>query len=186
MFWWLDGQWFNMAPNRPNTFYTGQYDLGKAVPRSLQARITAISGSTFTLDRAAVVSASGANVYLDTAPILSNMISAGSGLSLPPGDYPTGGVVWIRNKARFVLSGQGKDQTRIYSPKGVPSAMIQAYRAPNTVIRDLTLEGNFRDEGFGLNWTGSTPAGTNQPVTETEVPQGAGFPRGILIRRCQP
>ena len=23
VFWWLDGQWFNLAPNRPNTFYTG-------------------------------------------------------------------------------------------------------------------------------------------------------------------
>jgi hypothetical protein len=180
-FWWLDGQWFNLAPNRPNMFYTGQYYLGKAVPRSLQARITAISGNTVTLDKSAVVSASGANVYLDTAPILTNMIAASGSLALPAGNYPTGGVVWIRNKAGFVLSGQGKDQTRIYSPKGVPSAMIQAYNAPNTTVRDLTLEGNFRDEGFGLNWTGSTPPGTNEPVTETNVPQGAGFPRGILI-----
>jgi hypothetical protein len=181
VFWWLDGQWFNMAPNRPNTFYTGQYYLGKAVPRSLQARITAISGNTLTLDKPAVVSASSANVYLDTAPILTNMIAGSGSVSLPAGNYPTGGVVWIRNKTRFVLSGQGTDHTRIYSPKGVPSAMIQAYHAPNTVIRDLTLEGNFRDEGFGLNWTGSTPAGTNEPVTETAVPQGAGFPRGVLI-----
>jgi hypothetical protein len=90
-------------------------------------------------------------------------------------------VIWIRDKTRFVLSGQGEDQTKVYSPKGVPSAMIQAYKAPNTTIRDLTLEGNFRDEGFGLNWTGSTPAGTGQPLTETDVPQGSAFPRGILF-----
>jgi len=25
VYWWLDGAWFNMAPNRPNTFYGGQY-----------------------------------------------------------------------------------------------------------------------------------------------------------------
>ena len=180
-YWWLDGQWFDLAPNRPNTFYTGQFYLGKAIPRSLQARITAISGNTLTLDKSAVASASSANVYLDTAPILTNIIASGGSFSLPAGNYPVGGVVWIRDKGGFVLAGQGQDQTRIYSPKGVPSAMIQAYNSPSTMIRDLTLQGNFRDQGFGLNWTGSTAAGTNQPVTEYDVPQGAGFPRGILI-----
>ncbi len=181
VYWWLDGTWYNIAPNRPNMFYTGQYYLGKAIPRSLQARITSISGNTLTLDKPAAVEASDANVYLDTAPIINRMIAAGAALNLPAGKYPIGGVVWIQGKSGFVLSGQGKDQTTIYSPKGVPSAMIQAHKAPNTVVRDLTLEGNFRDQGFGLNWTGSTPAGTNQPVTETDVPQGAGFPRGVFF-----
>ncbi len=181
VFWWLDGQWYNMAPNRPNTFYTGQYYLGKAVPRSLQARITAVNGKTITLDKSAVVSAEGAKVYLDTAPILTDMIARGGKLSLPAGSFPTGGVVWIRDKSSFELSGDGREQTTIYSPKGVPSAMIQAYNAPKTRIRDLTLQGNFRDHGFGLNWTGSTAPGTNQPVTDYDVPQGAGFPRGILL-----
>jgi hypothetical protein len=181
VYWWLDGQWYDMAPNRPNTFYTGQYYLGKAVPRALQARITAINGNTLTLEKSAATSASTANVYLDTAPIITNMIASGGSLSLPAGNFPTGGVVWIRDKSGFVLSGQGKDQTRIYSPKGVPSAQIQAYNARSTTVRDITLQGNFRDQGFGLNWTGSTPAGTNQPVTEYDVPQGAGFPRGILM-----
>ena len=179
VFWWLDGKWLNMAPNRPNMFYTGQYYLGKAIPRSLQARITAISGNTFTLNKSAAVSTAHANVYLDTAPILNTMIASGLSLTLPAGNYPIGGVVWIKDKAGFALAGQGKDQTTLYSPKGVPSAMIQAHSAPKTLIRDLTLQGNFRDHGFGLNWAGSTPAGTNQPVTETEVPQGAGFPRGL-------
>jgi len=102
-------------------------------------------------------------------------------LNLPAGKFPTGGVVWIQNKSSFVLSVRSKDETTIYSPKGVPSAMIQAYQSPDTTIRSLTLRGNFRDQGFGLNWTGSTPAGTGQPVTETDVPQGAGFPRGIFF-----
>jgi hypothetical protein len=180
-YWWLDGQWYDLAPNRPNTFYTGQYYLGKAVPRSLQARITAIDGRRLTLDKSAVVSSEGANVYLDTAPILSNIIANSGKLSLPAGNFPTGGVVWIKDKSGFELSGDGKDHTTIYSPKGVPSAMIQAYNAEKTLVRDLTLQGNFRDEGFGLNWTGSTTAGTNQPVTEYDVPQGSGFPRGILF-----
>lgn len=181
VFWWLNGKWYNMAPNRPNMFYTGQYYLGKAIPRSLQARITAISGNTLTLDKAAVVSTSDANVYLDAAPILTNIIASRGSFSLAAGRYPTGGVVWIRNKSQFSMAGQGKDRTIIYSPKGVPSAMIQVYNSPGTIIRELTLQGNFRDQGFGLNWRGSTTPGTNQPVTDYDVPQGAGFPRGILV-----
>jgi hypothetical protein len=69
--WWLDGAWFNMAPNRPNIFYTGHYYLGKAIPRSLQARITSINGTTLTLDRSAAVSTTDATVYLDSAPIIN-------------------------------------------------------------------------------------------------------------------
>jgi hypothetical protein len=179
--WRLDGKWLNIAPNRPDMFYTGQYYLGKAIPRALQARVKAISGNTLTLDKPAAVSTDGANVYLDTAPILNALIDSGTGFTLPAGQYPVGGVVWIKHKVGFTLAGQGKDETTIYSPKGVPSAMIQAYHAPRTLVRDLTLRGNFRDHGFGLNWTGSTPAGKNSPVTETDVPQGSGFPRGIFF-----
>ena len=179
VFWWIDGRWMNMAPNRPNMFYTGQYYVGKAVPRSLQARITRINGDTLVIDKSAAVATKDANVYLDVAPILNSMIQRSRDLTLPAGTYVIGGVVWIKGKDGFALAGEGKEKTTIYSPKGVPSAMIQAHNAPKTSIRDLTLQGNFRDEGFGLNWTGSTPAGTNQPVTETEIPQGAAFPRGI-------
>jgi hypothetical protein len=120
--WRVDGKWLNLAPNRPDMFYTGQYYLGKAIPRSLQARIKAISGNTLTLDKAAAVSTDGANVYLDTAPILNALIERGPDLTLPAGRYPVGGVVWIRHKAGFTLAGEGRDKTTIYSPRGVPSA----------------------------------------------------------------
>ena len=110
------------------------------------------------------MSVSGANVYLDTAPILNRLIASGARLSLPAGRFATGGVVHIQDRGGFELSGQGKDQTTIFSPKGVPSAMIQVFNAPNTLVRDFTLQGNFRDQGFGLNWNGSTSAGTCQPV----------------------
>jgi hypothetical protein len=181
VYWWLDGTLFDVAPHRPNTFYTGSYYLGMAIPRSLQARIVAIDGDTLTLDRTARATVEGANVYLDTAPILTAMIAAGGTLELPPARYPVGGIVWIRDQRGFTLAGAGRDATTIFSPRGVPSAGIQAWAAPRTTVRDLTLEGNFRDEGFGMNWTGSTDAGTYQPVTETDVPQGAGFPRGVFF-----
>jgi hypothetical protein len=181
VFWWADGVWYNLAPNRANTLHRGSYYLGKAVPRSLQARITAINGNTLTLDREAAVSVAEANVYLDTAPILNRLIASGARLSLPAGRLPTGGVVHIQDRGGFELSGQGKGETTIYSPKGVPSAMIQVFNAPNTLVRDFTLQGNFRDQGFGLNWDGSTSAGTWEPVTDTSAVPGATFSRGILF-----
>ena len=181
VYWWLDGQWFDIAPDRPNTFYMGSYYLGKAIPRSLQARITAINGNTLTLDKAAATSASGANVHLDTAPILSTLAANGGNVSLPAGNYAVGGAVWVRDKAGFVLSGQGQDQTRIFSPKGVTSATLTFTNSPSTTVRDLTLQGNFRDQGFGMNWDGSTPAALNQPVTDYDIPQGSGWPRGVFI-----
>ena len=181
VYWWLDGQWYDIAPNRPNTFYMGSYYLGRAIPRSLQAQITAISGNTLTLNKSAAVSASGANVHLDTAPIISAMAANGGSLSLPAGNYAIGGSVWIRDKAGFVVSGQGKDQTRVFSPKGVTSATLMATNSAGMTIRDLTLQGNFRDQGFGMNWNGSTPAAFNQPVTEYDIPQGTGWPRGVFL-----
>jgi hypothetical protein len=181
VFWRVSGVWYNVGPGRNDTLGSGSYYLGKAVPRSLQARISAINGNRLTLDRSAAVSVSGANVYLDTAPILNNLIANGGSLSLPAGRFPTGGVVYVQDRGGFVLSGEGKDQTTIFSPKGVPSAMIQVFNAPNTTIRDFTIEGNFRDQGFGLNWGGSTPPGTGEPVTDNSAPPGATFGRGILF-----
>jgi hypothetical protein len=181
VFWRVGGVWYSLAPNRPDRWDNGSYYLSRAVPRSLQARITAIKGNTLTLDRSAAVSVSSANVYLDTAPILNRLIASGAGLSLPAGRFPTGGVVHIQERPGFEFSGQGKDQTTIYSPKGVPSAMIQVFNSPSTVVRDFTLQGNFRDQGFGLNWNGSTAAGTWEPVTDTSAVPGAAFSRGILF-----
>ena len=131
VFWWLDGQWYNVAPNRTNTFYTGSYYMGKAIPRSLQAKVTAVNGNTLTLDKNAAVSVSGANVYLDTAPIITDLINKNANLTLPSGNFPTGGVVWIQNKTGFTLSGAGKDATKIYSPKGLPSAAFKGPGLPN-------------------------------------------------------
>ena len=181
VFQWANGNWVYMGDNRAGAKFQGSYYVGKAIPRSLQAQIVAISGNTLTLDAGAAESVSDATVYLDTAPILNKLIANGSALALPAGRFPVGGVVWVNGRGGFELAGQGTDSTTIFSPKGVPSAQIQVVDSPNSTVRDLTLQGNFRDQGFGLNWGGSTPAGTGQPVTETDVPLGAAFPRGILF-----
>jgi hypothetical protein len=59
--------------------------------------------------------------------------------------------------------------------------MIQVFNSPNTVVRDFTLQGNFRDQGFGLNWDGSTSAGTFEPVSDQSAVPGAAYSRGILF-----
>jgi hypothetical protein len=174
IFWRSGGGWHNM-------FNNGFYYLGKAIPRSLQGRITEIGGNTLTLDREAAVSVSAAAVHLDVAPIINQMIATGASVNLPAGRFATGGVIHIQDRGGFVLSGQGKDATTIFSPKGAPSAMIQVFSSPNTTVRDFTLQGNFRDEGLGLNWGGSTPAGGFRAATDADGVHGDMYPRGIFF-----
>ena len=177
VFWWTGGAWNNMFDN-------GSYYLGKAIPRSLQARITEISGTRLTLDRSAAVSVSDAVVHLDVAPILNQLIASEASVNLPAGRFASGGVIHIQDRGGFVLSGQGKDGTTIFAPKGVSSAMIQVFNSPNTTIRDFTLQGNFRDEGLGLNWGGSTRAGGFQAASaasEIGAPHADWWPRGIFF-----
>ena len=73
---WMQGAWH--APD-PNLYYTT-----KAIPRSLVAAITGISGTTLTLNKTASVATTNANVYFDNAPIIPgsgnnkrNLIAAG-------------------------------------------------------------------------------------------------------------
>jgi hypothetical protein len=170
----IDGQW--KIP-WPPAYYTA-----KAIPRSLQARITTINGSTLTLDKSAVIGVSGANVYLDVAPIINQSIAnASTGVTVPPGNFAIGGTLWILDKTGFTFAGSGKSQTKFFSPKGVPSAQLEIRTSPNSTIRDFTSQGNWRDNGFGLNWTGSTPAASFQPASDVELPQGSHWPRAINV-----
>ncbi len=180
VFFRWDGVWYSTARERENHWYTGSYYLGKAVPRSLQARITSISGTKLTLDRSAEVSTSNATVYFDNAPLISNLISQQGSVTLPAGNFPIGGVVWIVDKSGVTLSGQGKDQTRLYTPKGVPGA-IEARNSPNTIIQNLTLQGNWGDSGFALNWDSSTAAGEMNGLGD--YIGGLMWPNGIMLDR---
>ena len=151
------------------------------MPRSLQARITEINGKTLTLDKSAAASTDNANVYLDTAPILTNMIAKSGKLSLPAGNFATGGVVWIKDKSDFEFSGEGKEQDddlfaqgRAFGhDRGVQRAQ---YADPRLYAARQLSRSGLRDELGGLH-----TAGTNKPVHRLRRTAGRQFPRGILI-----
>ncbi|MBI5003808.1 peptidoglycan-binding protein [Candidatus Kaiserbacteria bacterium] len=175
-------------------YYSKKYYPAKAVPRALQARITAVSnsGATLTLDKPAVVSVTSASAYLDVAPILNFLVGrdiwykfggvAGDLRSftplnmkvpIPAGSYAVGGSILTGNeRTNNVLYGQGSTTSTLFSPKGVSSASIW-FNGSNNMLRDLRLVGNFGDNGFGLNWAtsiipfGYGPSGLEVTYTST-------------------
>ncbi|MBI5003688.1 Ig-like domain-containing protein [Candidatus Kaiserbacteria bacterium] len=190
------------------------YYSAKAIPRALQARVTAVAnnGATLTLDKSATVSVSGANVYLDVAPILNFLVGTDNWYKfggvpgdltalvplnmrtvLPAGSYAVGGaIITGGQRSNNVLYGQGSSTTMLFSPKGVPSASIWL-NGSNNMVRDLRLVGNTGLNGFGIAWPttiipwGYGPSGLEVSytspgvVTETVIPQGMGWPFGILM-----
>jgi hypothetical protein len=135
-----------------------------ALPRSLHARITGIAGTTITLDTAATVSATNANVYLDNQLYFNDLVQTPrSSLSalmpssleivIPAGSYALGGTIIGNNHSGgWTIRGEGQGTSILFSPKGVRGAGINLQAFPNMMIRDFTLSGNGGLDGFGLGW----------------------------------
>jgi len=181
---WYQGSWI---PRDVSQYYTN-----RVFPIALRARIVDVSvdGLTVTLDRTAITSTVDARVHLDNYyaffklvrsprydgemnfPVItdSNDLTAitptDMTLVLASGNYAIGDAIAWNSPSGWKLIGQGQNVSTIFSPKGVKSANINIYSSA-TEVRDFSLEGNARDNGFGLN------------VTETDVPQGAAFPYGV-------
>ena len=174
------------------------YYYNKAVPRSLMARITNKSGTTLTLDTAATVTATNANVYLDCtryinmltysvwykfgtpAGDLTSFVPAGAKVYLPAGTYYTGGVIVMSNakSGGIIMQGRG-DSTILKSPKGVPCSSINVTDYSScTAVSYLKQIGNARDSGFGLNWaTSILPYGSGaNGMTWNNAVSGNGGP----------
>jgi hypothetical protein len=149
--------------------YTLTYQIlyypGKAVPRSLHARITGIAGTTITLDTAATVSATNANVYLDNQlyfndlvqtprlPSFSAIMPTSLEIVIPAGSYALAGTILGQlHSGGWTIRGEGQGISILFSPKGVRGAGIRLQAFPNVMIRDFTLSGNAGLEGFGLGW----------------------------------
>lgn len=195
-----------------------RYYVAKAVPRSLHARVIAVSGNSLTLDTAATVSATNANVYLDVVPILNfltqhywykfgnqgelqSLVPVDRSIVIPAGDFAVCGMVLLnRGGMSNTLRGAGKDATILRAPKGVAVPTIHSHRvdntSPKTMVSDLHLLGNARDEGYGLNWQESAiplgvgPAGMEwdktsalPPVTDTDIAYAVGY--GIFSDRSR-
>ena len=152
-------------------------------------------GKVLTLANTATVDATDANVYVEansivatSLPVLTQLLgdvavqTGGSpGLDISPFipknmtvRFPAGryalsnGLAFRRERRRgWVLTGQGKGVTTLFSPKGVNSASLTVGTS-DVVVRDLTLVGNARRMGYGINHT-----------SQTSYPGGTAYPSGI-------
>jgi hypothetical protein len=134
---------------------SGFFDL--MLPRALIATITNISGTTFTLDTAATVSTTTANVYLNAAEKYSEVLGATydysnthfSDLTI---EWPAGQFAWGlynerkdlgSNRLRWSLRGAGIANTTIFSPKGTISLnLYQGDWTGPSEVHDFTVTGN--------------------------------------------
>jgi hypothetical protein len=159
----------------------GNYYVGVKAPFALMARVIAVNANPatqITLDSAASVATSNANVYLDvkysfypmtTMPAAYFQDGRGDGLgpyrnmaiSIPAGTWYTSGKAAAysdSNGARsgLTVNGQGQGVTILKSPKGAPSELFDGSTAnSNVTFRDFTYIGNHGDNGYMFSVSGT-------------------------------
>lgn len=161
------------------------YYLNRVVPKALIATITNIVGNTFTLSTAATVATTGAAVHYDNAPSMNALMVSGAAtptnktLIIPTGRFAVGARLELLNHVGWTLRGQGMDNSILFSPSGAMSAHLVVQISNSTLVRDFAIEGNARQNGYGLQYTafgGATPI-----LTDTVFTQGTSFPGGVLF-----
>ena len=184
------GTWTRMDNFDPKPHSADRYN-SKAVPRALRAQIQSIDvpSKTLTLTGGAVngiaqATVTNANVYHDQTIPLNTALAAGGTISLS-GSYPCGGAVKMKNKTGATITGDGQATTRLYSPKGCPSFCLEIWNSSSTTIKDLTVQGNWRDNGFGFDWNDGLTENwntdrNNQATSDTFIGAGSG-PPGIFF-----
>jgi hypothetical protein len=156
------------------TSFNRTYYVAKAIPSSLHGRITAISGDslTLTLDNAATVAATNANVYLDNQPYvnyltgqqwgggfysdLTSITPTGLTVIFPAGSYAGSGVIHLSAQDSWTIKGAGQASTTLFAPKGVYSLNFWASAYTTYTFSDFTLTGNWGVDKFGLAISGWT------------------------------
>ena len=152
---------------------TGFFDL--MLPKALLATITNISGTTITLDTAATVSTTNANVYLNCAEKFEEVLGGvyftlddyitDKTIEFPAGDFAWGTynerIGFGNNRIRWNVRGKGEENTSIFSPNGTTSLDIQmaSWTGPGE-FRDVSLDSNCRATGgyqFYYNATTDVP-----------------------------
>lgn len=170
------------------------YYTSKAVPLALTAKITAINGNNFTLDTAASVATTRANVYFDNHAIVESVIGnvypngastldwlpSEAEVVIPAGQYAFSEKVDFNetNRDGWVLRGEGVGVSEVFSPLGAPSMDIKATRLTDALIKNFTLRGNARFHGFGFSkaFLDTTP--------QTAYPSGSAYPYGVMLDDC--
>lgn len=147
---------------------------GFMLPKSLLATITNISGTTFTLDTAATVSTTNANVYMNNAVKYQEVLGAtyfslDDEISDLTVEFPAGNFAWGThdeslglgsNRIRWEWRGLGVDETQIFSPEGVMSLELSQGSCTTPVFHDIELLSNCRaDGGYQMRYD----EGTDRP-----------------------
>lgn len=141
-----------------------RYYFAKISPTALSATVVALSsdGRTLILDKQALAATNNANVYYDNSEIF-NRFGEDSDTFTPPsltlyfpaGDFAISHRLVISRHTGWTVAGAGQELTRVFSPVGAESAHLWVLNAPNTTVRDLHLEGNVGDNGYGLSMSGN-------------------------------
>jgi hypothetical protein len=148
----------------------GDWYTAKIVPKALTAKITAINGNKFTLNKSATVNVSDVDVFYDVGPRIVNAVQkavAGTGpkartvvniekLGIPWKKMAVGGPLAWFDKRYVELTCDGPGTVELFSPKGAPCLSIHWRNSVGCVTKWITRRGNWGDKGFGLGWEGST------------------------------
>jgi hypothetical protein len=157
----------------------GKPYYSKAVPRGLSAEIVDIdpNGQWVELSEPAQASVHGVFLWQDPSDRLTDLFEfrydrsdfmAPGVIQLQRGDYAVSKQVRLEKpQDGWVFQGQGRDQTRIFSPDGIRSATIKINGGTDFEIRDLHLQGNAGFERFGFKWD------------EKDKPFGGDYPTGV-------
>jgi hypothetical protein len=175
------------------------YYPAKVIPLSLVATIDAVSsdGKMLTLSAAAMANTANANVWLDCLPsffVLAQVPKPGAmlppqpldvSISIPAGTWRLSGIVGntLPVGSGWKISGQGRAQTTLVSPKGVPCGAfdIEGIDVDNVCISDLAYRGNLADHGFCFSITMAGNGFGGYPSAFTlHSPRAAS--RGLVLR----
>lgn len=157
---WTGSAWVPYAGNLP--LY-----LNKIVPKALVATITNVSGNTLTLNTAATVATTNANVYFDNGTLFtSNFNSDTSGIRQQPGCTvycPEGSWVFANTTVGFSLVdqitvlGSGKLTTTLFSPPGTIECGVTVSQTTLSRVAHLGFQGNTRtDKGYMFRFNATT------------------------------
>ncbi|WP_293862540.1 hypothetical protein [uncultured Alsobacter sp.] len=138
---------------------------GWAMPKALVATITAKSGNTLTLNKDAVVSITGANVYFDCLPLAAAYFSIYSGavanrrLYLPTGEYAFSDKIEMLDLQDCFLFGDGRTLSVMFSPAGCWSFNIRGNQCHRTIFRNFGYRGSHRLNSWILDEDGNRARG---------------------------
>lgn len=158
------------------------YYQNKTMPLSLNAKVTGKSGNTLTLDTAAVVGSTNANVYFDNWYLLQGLFNTIPSPYVNPVEftftdmYAVGGpritapsFLVLGHRTNWIIQGLDKDTCGIYSPMGTVSAMLEIDHCTGCAVRNVNITGNSKADGYGLIIFGNTVY---------------SIPVGLLFSRC--